>query len=52
MVDPAPGPVPVSSGIGARERVTILCDPAGEFEKAVQRTGRPLCRIVDGSISP
>jgi hypothetical protein len=36
-----------SSGIGARERLTILCDAAGEFEKAVQRTGRPLCRIVD-----
>lgn len=36
-----------SSGIGAHERVTILCDAAGEFEKAVQRTGRPLCRIVD-----
>jgi len=36
-----------SSGIGAHERVTILCDAAGEFEKAVQRTRRPLCRIVD-----
>ncbi|MEJ8827191.1 hypothetical protein WKW80_35280 [Variovorax humicola] len=36
-----------SSGIGAHERVTILCDAAGEFEKVVQRTGRPLCRIVD-----
>jgi hypothetical protein len=35
------------SGIGAHERVTILCDAAGEVEKAVQRTGRPLCRIVD-----
>ena len=36
-----------SSGIGPHERVTILCDAASEFEKAVQRTGRPLCRIVD-----
>jgi hypothetical protein len=29
-----------SSGIGPLERVTILCDAASEFEKAVQRTGR------------
>ncbi|MES2943300.1 MAG: hypothetical protein V4772_10565 [Pseudomonadota bacterium] len=35
------------SGVGPNQRVTVLTDGAGEFEKAVNGTSRPTCRILD-----
>ena len=36
-----------ASGAGPNERVTIFTDGAGEFEKAVNGSSRPTCRILD-----
>jgi len=36
-----------ANGVRVDERVTILSDGAGEFEKAVNGSVRPLCRILD-----
>lgn len=36
-----------ASGVDANDRVTILTDGAGEFEKAVNGVSRPMCRILD-----
>ncbi|UUZ76922.1 ISKra4 family transposase [Polaromonas sp. P1(28)-13] len=36
-----------ASGVGKDERVTIFTDGAAEFEKAVNGTSRPICRILD-----
>ncbi len=36
-----------AQGIGPDERVTVLCYVAGEFQKPVDGSVRPLCRILD-----
>ena len=36
-----------ANGVREDERVTILSDGAGEFQKAVEGSVRPLCRILD-----
>jgi hypothetical protein len=37
----------ISSGVGPDERVTILTDGAGEFNKAARGCRQPVCRILD-----
>ena len=34
-------------GVGPKERVTILTDGAGEFDKAAKGCRQPMCRILD-----
>jgi hypothetical protein len=36
-----------TSGVHRNQRVTVLTDGAGEFEKAVNGSSRPMCRILD-----
>ena len=36
-----------ASGVGSDQRVTMLTDGAGEFEKAASGCDQPMCRILD-----